>query len=166
VVNDGYRLGAWPDICLFGDHGWYTVHRPLLALWPGLKVHCCKNDILNPSDGIKYLSRDRNHKVGLTDNPHRVAWGFNTGSSAINLAVHTGVRQIILLGFDMDWPGEKSHWHQGHGNGHRPRPNYAHWIEGLKVLAQDARRIGVEILNASPASAIGAFPKVSLREVL
>lgn len=165
AVNDAYRLGTWPDICFFGDHGWYKIHRQNLAQWPGLKATCCPALRENP-DGIRYLRRDPNRKIGLSENPARVAWGFNSGSSAINLGVHLGPRQIILLGFDMDWPDGRSHWHRGHGNNDRPRPNYARWMQGLAVTANDARRLGVEILNASPTSAIEAFPRVMLNEVL
>lgn len=165
VVNNGYMLGGWPDICIFGDHGWYLVHRVHLARWPGLKVNCCRKD-LDQFDGIKYLRRDPDKKIGLSNNPHRVAWGFNTGSSAVNLAVHLGSCQIILLGFDMHWPDGQSHWHRGHGNEHRPPPNYAKWMEGLEAIAKDAQALGIEILNASPDSTIEVFPKVTLKEVL
>ena len=167
VVNNGYQLGSWPDICFFGDYGWYKVHRLALAQWSGLKVAAFGN--IKPevgADGIKQLQRDRDRKVGLSENPRRLAWGFNSGSSAIDLAVHLGSRQIILLGFDMSWPQGQSHWHQGHGNGRRPRPNYSKWMLGLGVMAHDAARLGVEIINASPDSTITAFPKVQLRDAL
>lgn len=165
VVNDGYRLGSWPDICFFGDHGWYRVHRMHLAKWPGLKVSCSPA-LRENQDGIKHLRRDPGHKVGLSENPSRVAWGFNSGASAINLAVHLGVRRVVLLGFDMAWPDGKSHWHQGHGNEDRPLPNYSKWMKGLDVMAKDAARLGIEIINASSESSIEVFPKVRLMEVL
>jgi len=167
VVNNGYQLGDWPDICLFGDQPWYLVHRQTLAKWPGIKVHCCKSDCIDQRDGVKYLARDREKRFGLCTNPRRVAWGWNTGSSSINLAVHFGVRQIILLGFDMSWGiASQSHWHRGHGNEHRPRPNYSKWIKGLSVLAKDAAGLGIEIINCSPGSAITAFPVAELKDVL
>lgn len=166
VVNNGYLLGEWPDICFFGDHGWYRVHREFLAKWPGLKVTCCPA-LSGQPDGLKYLRRDPNRKLGLTDNPSRVAWGFNSGTSAINLGVHLGSRQIILLGFDMQ-PGldGHSHWHLGHGNETRPRPNYARFMRGFPIMAKDATRMGVEIINCSPGTAITDFPVVNLKEIL
>ena len=171
VVNDGYKLGSWPDICFFGDHGWYKIHRQLLAQWTGLKITCCPA-LKENSDGIKWLRRDPDRKLGLSENPRRLAWGLNSGSSAINLAVHLGVRQVILLGFDMQHQPGQIHWHQGHGNERRPDgslrpgPNYAKWMQGLAIMAKDAIRLGVEIINCSPGTAITAFPVANIREVL
>ena len=165
VVNDGYRLGSWPDICFFADYGWYKAHRESLAKWSGLKIGSCP-PIEGNNDGIKYLKR-LNRPMGLNAKPHLLNWNFNSGSAAINLAVpHLGVRQAILLGFDMGWPDGQSHWHQGHGNGHKPRPNYDKWAEVLSVVAQDAAKLGIEIINCSPGTAITAFPVMNLKEVL
>jgi hypothetical protein len=168
AVNNSYLLGEWIDICFFGDHGWYKVHRSALSQWPGLKVTCCPalaDPALAKSEGIKYLARDKINKLGLSQDPTKVAWGFNSGSSAINLAVHLGVKQIILLGFDMAHSKEgNSHWHQGHG--HKYRPNYPRFTQGFPVIAQQAAVLGIEILNASQTSVIDVFTKVRLKEVL
>lgn len=166
VVNDGYRLGSWPDICFFGDHGWYKVHRQALSLWPGLKVTCCPA-LRGNNDGIKHLGRDRTRRVGLSDNPSMVVWGFNSGSSAIDFGIHLGVRQVFLLGFDMSHgPAGESHWHQGHGNERRPRANYDRFMRGFPVMAADAAKMGIEIINCSPGTAIMDFPVATLKEVL
>ena len=167
VVNNGYQLGLWPDICFFGDFGWYMVHRLALAQWSGLKIAAFGN--IKPEvnvDGVKQLHRDRDCKVGLSENPRRLAWGFNSGSSAINLAFHLGARQIILLGFDMHHEPGNTHWHQGHGNERRIGPNYAKWMQGLAIMAKDSIRLGVEIINCSPGSAIKDFPVANLKGVL
>ena len=166
VVNNGYQLGSWPDICFFGDHGWYMVHRMALAKWPGLKVNCCRRD-LDGGDGVKYVRRDPDKNLGLSPHPRRVAWGFNSGSAAIDFGIHLGVKQVILLGFDMNHgPAGESHWHRGHGNEHRPRPNYDRFMKGFLVMANDAKKIGVEIINCSLGSGIKDFPIMSLDKAL
>jgi hypothetical protein len=170
VVNNGYLLGDWPDICFFGDYGWYKSHCLNLANWTGIKVTCSpafSDQTKAKAEGIKYLRRDPDRRLGLSENPHRVAWGFNSGSSAINLAIHLGCKQVILLGFDMNYgPAGESHWHQGHGNDNRPRANYARFMQGFPIMAKDAKRIGVEIINCSPGTAIKDFPIAKLKEVL
>lgn len=163
-VNNAYVLGHWLDVCFFGDCVWYLVHRQALSSWPGLKIGCCKDspDWLG-HEGIKSLSRDRNKKVGISENPTKLAWGYNSGTAAINLAVHFGVQQIILLGFDMTHEPGMTHWHRGHGN---ERKSYARFLKGFPAIASDAARLGVEILNASDNSAISEFPKIRLADLL
>lgn len=167
-VNNAYKLGRWVDICFFCDSGWYDVFRMDLATWPNLKVTCCpkwaeKNG--DQQEGVKYLKRHPNKKLGLSPNPSMVCWNFNSGSSAINLAVLLGAKRIILLGFDMCLgPDERSHWHKGHG--HVRPPAFKRHSRGFPQMAEDARALGVEILNASPTSTITSFSKVSLREAL
>lgn len=163
-VNNAYQIGIWIDVCLFGDCTWYLVHRERLARWPNLKVGCCYKypDYLDP-DGIKYLPRNPGKKVGIGTNPSKLSWGYNSGTAAINLAAHFGVRQIILLGFDMSHPGPGvTHWHKGYGY---DRKSYKRFLKGFPVIAADAKVLGIEILNASPDSSITQFRKVLLEEV-
>lgn len=169
AVNNSYLLGDWPDICFFGDWGWYRSHRLRLSQWPGLKVTHCpvfSDARYAYAEGVRYIPRDRAKRQGLSPHPGRLSWGFNSGSSAVDLAVHLGARTIILLGFDMhSGPNGETHWHPGHGNGHRP-PSYARFLRGFPEIAADAAKMGVEIINCSSGSAITVFPTVGLREVL
>jgi hypothetical protein len=164
-VNNAYQIGTWIDVCLFGDCGWYLVHRQKLARWPNLKVGCCYGcpDYFGP-DGIKYVARDRIKKVGIGTNPSKLSWGYNSGTAAINFAAHTGAKQIILLGFDMSYPEPAiTHWHKGHGN---QRKSFKRFLRGFSSIAVDATKLDIEILNAGQESAITQFRKVSLEEVL
>lgn len=164
AVNNAYQLGDWPSAMFFGDCVWFVVHQVALAKWPNLKVTCCPrpNDMKNAN--VKYLAKDRKKRLGLSENPKTIAWNFNSGACAINMAVHLGVRQIILLGFDMVADGKATHWHVGHG--HDKPPNFPRHLQGFPVIAEDARRLGVEVVNCSPISAITAFKRAGLREVL
>jgi len=165
-VNNAYQLGTWIDALFFGDCGWYLVHRFPLAKWPNLKVTCCKRfEKKNKQgrEGIKYLAKDTSHRWGISPHPTRVSWNSNSGSSAINLAAHFGARRIILLGFDMSVDGS-THWHRGHGN--KAGPPFARHLKGFPQIAADAKERGIEILNASPVSAIQHFQVVSLKEAI
>lgn len=179
-VNNVYQIGDWIDALFFGDCGWYLVHRHALSKWPGIKVTCCQrfaNRGVKEMEGIKYLGRDKKTKHGISENPLTVAWNGNSGAAAISLAVHFGVKRIFLLGFDMNLDTEhKSHWHGSHSN---PRgrdikrvtklkkgPPFERHLRGFPFIAKDAERLGVEILNVNLDSAIDAFPKVRLEDVL
>ena len=172
-VNNTYRIGTWIDAVFFGDCHWYLEHRPMLALFPKLKVTCCDRFANKPvanCEGIKYLAKDRKKARGISEDPTTVSWNHNSGSAAISLAAHFGVRRIVLLGFDMALDGKNiSHWHGSHlGPNRKPKnkPPFARHLQGFPVIAEDAKKRGIEILNCSPISTIKEFPIVELKEVL
>lgn len=166
-INNAYMLGDWQDAVFFGDCAWYNIHRLKLAQFRNLKVTCCprfENKGQGAMEGVKYLKKDSSHRHGITGNRSRVSWNSNSGAAAISLARHFGVRRIVLLGFDMNLgAGGASHWHRGHGNKRQP---FRKHLEGFPQIAEDAREMGIEILNCSPDSAIEVFPKVALKDVL
>jgi hypothetical protein len=173
-VNNAYRIGTWIDVCFFGDCHWYLVHRRALASWPGLKVTCCQrfyNRKEKDMEGVKLLTRDKQKRHGISKNKSSVAWNGNSGAAAISLAVHFGVKRIILLGFDMKLDeNQVSHWHGAHGkvvvNKKRKVPPFDRHLKGFPEIATDAILRGVEILNASPISKIMDFEKVTVNELL
>lgn len=171
-VNNAYQIGNWIDAVFFGDCSWYLVHRLALAKFPGLKITCCNrfsSKRKEASEGIKYLAKDSGHRYGVSSDRSKVSWNANSGAAAINLAVHFGVKRIILLGFDMNLDADKkSHWHGSHkkvGEKKKPPP-FARHLKGFPVIAKDAKTMGVEIINANPKSAIKEFLKKPLGKLL
>lgn len=170
-VNNAYRIGVWIDVVFFGDHGWYLVHRKLLAKFPGLKVSCHPRfHKRKDTEGIKYLAKDSEWKYGITKDPTKVSWNSNSGAAAISVAAHFGVKKIILLGFDMSLDsGDVSHWHGSHraGGGKKQKPPpFPRHLRGFEMIAKNAEERGIEIINASPNSAIVELPKVSVADLL
>jgi hypothetical protein len=177
-VNNAYQIGTWIDAVFFGDCAWYLVHRTALANWQGMKVTCCirfAQRAAKEMEGIRYLTRDKGHSHGISTRKSCVAWNGNSGAAAISLAVHFGVKRIILLGFDMDLDmNGVSHWHGKHGppSSNPPKiqrkrvPPFPRHLRGFPEVAKDADELGVEILNASPDSKIEVFRKVTVKDVL
>jgi hypothetical protein len=171
-INNAYQIGNWIDVIFFGDCAWYLTHQQLLSQFSGLKVTCCKrfaNKRKEYCAGIKYLEKDKSHKKGISRDKEKVSWNSNSGGAAISLAVHFGVKRIILLGFDMRLNhGKRSHWHGSHGKDGKARRSlpFPRHLKGFPFIAEDAKTMGVEILNASPDSAITEFPKVNIMDVL
>lgn len=170
-VNNAYMIARWIDVEFFGDCAWYNVHRFALAEWPGLKITCCERFHNKPEphcEGIKFLIRRPDKTRGLSDDPSKVCWNNNSGCAAINVAAHLGVKCIILLGFDMKLdPNKVSHWHGSHGQ--KPKgysPPFDRHLLSFPAIAEDAKNRGIEILNASPDSAITVFPRISVKEAL
>lgn len=171
AVNMAYKIGDWIDVVMFGDSGFYAKERIGLSQFPGLKTSC--NPTSKAERWIKHLGRDGAKSKGISMNPTMISWNGNTGAAAINLAVHFGAARIILLGFDMNIDsGNMQHWHDLYGKGpvsddrRRRKLPFARHLQGFPVIAEDAKRIGVQIINASPSSEITCFPKMSVNELL
>jgi len=173
-VNAAFLLGNWIDVVFFGDGGFYFGNKETLDACPKLKVSCNPNmrNKANVFD-VKYMDRNGNHPMGMSKVPGYVSWNLNSGAAAINLAYHFGAKKIYLLGFDMQLgPAGNQHWHHHYVKGSFIKKNdpkalpFHRHLPGFTMLANDAKKAEIEIINISPDSAITAFPRVSLKEVI
>jgi len=170
-INVAYLLGDWIDLVFFGDKGFFLAHQEGLSKFNGLRVSC--HPTANDIDWVKFLPRDKEHRFGISSNSRMVSWNGNSGAAAISIAAHAGARRIILLGFDMKLNETKDqHWHDVYGRGKArdekkimKMPFHRH-LRAFPEIAKDAKRMGIEILNASPDSKIECFRKVSVKELL
>jgi len=176
-VNAAFLLGEWIDITFFGDAGFYFANKAEMDVMTKLKVSCNPN--LPKKDArelvdIKYVPLNNRHPKGISNRDNTVTWNLNSGAAAINLAYHLGVERVYLLGFDMA-PSKEGiqHWHQHYRNGKdvmKPKDikklPFRRHLECFPMVANDARRLGLEIINVNPNSAIMAFKRVKLSDVL
>lgn len=94
--------------------------------------------------------------------------GGNSGFQALNLAVQWGAAQILLIGFDMTDAGG-AHWYGRNnwtGANNPDQNNFKRWIAAFESAAVTLKRMGVEVVNCSPHSALGCFPKMSIEAAL
>jgi hypothetical protein len=173
-VNTAFMLGDWVEMTFFGDKGFFLKYRHQLAEYTGLKLSSASNIEQSrfSGDGIKYLRKDPSRPTGISLNRATVSWNKNSGAAAISVAAHTGATRIILVGFDMKNSADHSqHWHGEYGRqGHPPKdgkrlPFHRHLL-GWDNIAKHARKRGIEILNASPDSAITQLKKVRVKDLL
>lgn len=167
-VNNSYLLGEKiVDISFFGDTGWFKKHKDALKKRNMLTVTCSlQPETLLSNYGVKFLDRIFTKKYGISTKDGYVCWNNNSGAAAISMAYLLGVKKIYLLGFDMYMEDEVSHWHPPHfGNTYKVPPFHKH-LEGFKHIAEDAEKLGLEIINVSPNSRIKQFPKVSLKDIV
>jgi hypothetical protein len=96
-----------------------------------------------------------------------VGWGGNGGFQSLNLAAQFGAKRIVLVGYDMRID-LGVHWHGKHARGmNNPGPHHTRqWVAALDGVAPQLKAAGIEVLNASPVSALTAYPKVTLAEAL
>lgn len=73
----------------------------------------------------------------------------------------------MLLGYDFQATGHKSHWHGDHPPGlSNSRRRYASWLQPMNALARDLERLGVEVVNATRETALTCFRRIELQEAL
>lgn len=105
------------------------------------------------------MTKDVDHI--LTERPGVLGWGGNSGFHALNLAVQFGAQRIVLVGYDMHVSAGE-HWHGRHPRGlnNPDARNTARWRRALDGVAPELSALGIEVLNASPTSALTAYPRV------
>ncbi len=174
AINMSYKIGNWIDIVFFGDNSFFLKEKHGLAEFKGLKVSC--HPLTEKYNWVKYLKRDTEHTKGISSNQKMISWNGNSGAAAISLAAHLGAKKIILVGFDMQLnEAGKQHWHNLYANddanikpaGNKPKKlPFDRHLAGFPHIATDAKRMGIEIINACPTSAIQDFKKVSVKDLL
>lgn len=168
-VNLSFMLGNWVSVLYFCDKSFYRVYRNQINSFRNLKVTCVNSierKLLPTTRNIKRMKRD--NKLGLSEKKDTICWNHNSGAAAINFAIHTGAKRILLLGFDMQPLGGRTHWHEGFQNYTKPTGDvvFERFLKVFPQLAKDAKAKGIEILNVNKDSAIDVFKKVDLKDVL
>lgn len=90
----------------------------------------------------------------------------NSGAGVISLAAWLGVKRIIMLGYDMQHTGGKTHWHGDHPKGLGNAGKVSKWPAEFKKLRARLDAQGVQVINASRVSALDCFEKRTLEEAL
>lgn len=108
--------------------------------------------------------------VARVRSPFMRVQGQNSGAGAIALAHHFGARRVLLLGYDCQHTGGKTHWHGDHPQHRIPGRQLGNAGSVAKWPGQFAelRRLtpGLEIINCSRDTALTIFPRAALEDVL
>jgi hypothetical protein len=94
-----------------------------------------------------------------------IRYGGNSLFQAINLAILHGSPYIVLVGADLRHVGGKSHFFGDHPEGLYRNPNFTRFDKNFVEAAGDLPE-GVEIVNATPGTAMTAFPVMELEEAI
>lgn len=149
----------------FADYQWWEWHKDRAEY----KAFAGERVTIENTGG---LIRDPNvHMLhnygtdGLSEQPNGIRTGTNGGYQALNIATLSGARRVLLLGYDMHFPGGKSHWHAGHPR-KVPEQHYSGYARRFATIVQDVKRLGVEVINVTPGSKITCFPFLPLEQAL
>jgi len=166
AVNDAiyplFGVADWHHAC---DGEWWHAHIQTAHTFPGIKTTLSETI---PEPWVTgYL--ENSGCEGFDPDPSRCRTGANSAYQAMHIAIHAGARRIILVGVDMrDGPAHEKHWFGDHppAIGQHPVQYDSLMAPHFATLkpALEARRI--EVLNASPGSALTAFPMAELEDAL
>lgn len=104
----------------------------------------------------------------VSTDPAFLHTGGTSGFAALNLAVLHGAKDIVLFGYDYTPDNDVMRHNDRHYGEHRRQrlDLWANWSRSYGIVAEPLRRLGISVLNASPKSAITAFPRCSLEQAV
>lgn len=134
--------------------------------WPEIKdLRCDKWTPFKPSAekyGINYI--EERGEAGLSTDPSYIHHHHGSGPIILNIALHYGIKKMLLIGWDMRFPTDgKRHYF-----GEYPE-SMQHWTKNIGEngeilgLIKEMETInpsdyGIEIINCTPNSALTHFP--------
>lgn len=157
AINASYELAPWANV-LYCHDAKYWQHLKGAPAFGGLKFG------MQPTKWPDVTCLRSTGAVGLELQPHGLRHGHNSGYQAVNLAVHLGAAQILLLGFDMKPKGRREHFRENYPS--RQASPYPLFLRKFETIVAPLTAIGVEVINCTPGSALACFPRRPLREVL
>lgn len=167
AVNDA--INSLPNsAALFSiDYKWIQNRKTEIEAFAGERYLAVAEDYqFENAPQATYLLRVR-ERTGLSENAGRIYMGGgNSGFGAFNVAFLMGFKRIVLLGYD--FRAANQHWYESYswnaGNNGNSQM-YLKWAQQFAYALPQLRRHSVEVLNASPNSAIDCFKKISLNEL-
>lgn len=104
-------------------------------------------------------------REGLSVNAEELRTGGNSGHMALNIATLAGASPIALLGYDArEGVNRKKHWFGDHPDS--TAPAYQDMVRMMRTAMAPLAALGIEVLNASPGSALDAFPRITIEDFL
>jgi hypothetical protein len=165
AVSDAYRLLPFADALYACDWAWWRKHDGAKGfLGERYTSHSIEPGLIDDKSGVVH-EYPGIQLVRAADRPgfgtKVIHYGFSgsSGHQAVNLALNMGASQIVLVGFDYRHVDGKSHFFGDH--------------EGLRQSSDtDYRALASAfkphdlIVNATPGSAIDAYPMMSLEDAI
>lgn len=159
AINDAYKLAPWAEVLYACDHRWWKWHKGVPE-FQGLKYSLQRQSA--QYKGVQILNNTGSD--GLEKKTHGLRTGRNSGYQAINLALHLGARRVLLLGYDMQRTGGKSHWFGEHPiRSNSPLSSFRQHFDGL---AKRLPEYGLDVINCSRETALTCFPRMTIHEAL
>jgi len=166
-TNNAYTLFPNALATQFADRIWWSWHRDKLqAQFSGTVTTSMAGSSANFQDmenaGVVVFGHG-DRKGGISTEKHKLN-SNNAGNQAINLAVHCGFQNIILLGFDMNPTDSKTQWHSDHKRITDKNQYEGTMIPGMKMVVPMQETLNFKVYNANPESNLKCFQFTNLNE--
>lgn len=128
-------------------------------------VYACVPESIHPT---KMVHLDKRWKNAFSEHPSVINTVGSSGFAALNVAYLMKARRIILLGFDYCVlnRGRSHHYHNKYPWHRRTTGEWPRWAAGYETALPQLRAANIEVINASPQSAIKAFRKISIIDAM
>lgn len=160
-----FHAGLEDQMLFFMDSGWWQRNRSICEAWRGEIFTCSRTAKREAPKLVKRIEMTSPAPEFPPPGAPYIRWGKSSGHLGISLAVAMGASNIILLGYDMRIIDGRSHHHP-----HYDRPvdpaTYDLFLQHFEGWDSEARAVGVEIVNATPESALKEFRQVDLNDIL
>ena len=160
AVNTTYMMAPWAHILYAGDFLFIKTHHRRMAQCQG-SIWTTDSTAAEQYGVNRWKGRN---DVGLGET--MIHLNGNSGAQAINLAYLFGARKIVLLGFTMREIDGKKHFHGDHEKPLVQKQLFGEWMHKMEFVARDAKRLGVDVVNADPLSAMTCFRMGNLEDEL
>lgn len=156
MVNSAYTMLRWASVYYAGDFLFWKTHSRRM---PDRNRWTVDSSAAEQYGCNRWPGRNVN---GLGE--EYIALNGNSGAQAINLAYLFGARKILLLGFTMREIDGKKHFHGDHEAPLVQTQQFPEWIHRMGFVAKDAERLGCDIVNCDPLSALQCFRRGQLED--
>lgn len=156
AINRAVFFAPWADYHFGCDANFWKVYGPKTAWFKGQRI----------GHGDRGGTSNRCARFRRT--------GGNSGNMAIQRAVFMGAKRIALIGFDHQHTDGKAHFHEdyprevwtGTEMARFANANTADWIRVMNATAEDARAMGVDVVNLSRETALMCFRRMTVEDFL
>ncbi len=159
AVKHGVLMRPDADVLFLSGERNFDICGPLIPKFQGRYIISRSRSHPAFPDSVKVVTRSKDHAHLCPLRDH--VCGYDTGTSAINLAWHFGATEIVLLGYDM----QGKHFCK-HPFPTIPQEHFTRHMAPLEALAADCRAKGLRVVNCSPTSAVTAFERQPLEAFL
>ena len=177
IKQAGVDLCPWADVIYGCDAPWWRTVG-IARKFPCLKVAWAA-DVCNAETGVKKIdlavfdgvqTSEKLNRVDqiMVEKPGFLGGGGNSGFQALNLVIQFGAVKVALVAFDMSDRGGAHYYGRNtwFGANNPSEPGFIRWRRAFEKSVPVITELGVEVVNASPMSALKCFPKKTIQQVI
>jgi hypothetical protein len=168
AINRAYEMMPFAPVLWWSDSRFWRQHKAALERHAAIWKATCFTNYLEEDAVPSWVTQYRmTETAGFDPDPRYLRSGNNSAFAAICLAAHLGAARLVLLGVDMrHGPAGETHYHGGHGLPHSEDTLTTFMLPFFETLAAPLAALGIEVINASPDSALTVWPRCSIEEGL